>query len=119
MPSHTPEGAALDRGASRFSPSYQVEAQLDAMLSPIVQLRSGGYIVINQTEALVAIDVNSGRATRERNIEDTALAPISKPPRKSPSSCACATWPGLIVIDFIDMESRKNNRAVEASSRIR
>ena len=63
------------------------------MFSPTVQLRSGGYIVINQTEALVAIDVNSGRATREHQIEDTALKTNSRRPRKSPANCACAISP--------------------------
>ncbi len=73
---------------------YQVESQIDAIHQPVVQLRSGGYIVLNQTEALVAIDVNSGRATRERNIEETALqAPTSRRRRRSPASCGCATSP--------------------------
>src|SRR5262249_25236448 len=61
-----------DQGQALFA-RYQVETQLDAMMSPTVQLRSGGYLVINQAEALVAIDVNSGRSTRERNVEETAL----------------------------------------------
>ena len=73
---------------------YGIESQLDAMFSPIVQLRSGGYIVINQTEALVAIDVNSGRATREHHIEDTALQDQPRGGRGSRrASCACATSP--------------------------
>ena len=63
------------------------------MLPPQVTLKSGGYIVINQTEALVSIDVNSGRATREHSIEETARRPIWKPPRKSAASFACATSP--------------------------
>jgi Rne/Rng family ribonuclease len=58
-----------------------------------VPLRSGGYLVINQTEALVAVDVNSGKATRERNIEATALKTNWRRPRKPPASCVCATWP--------------------------
>ena len=84
---------------------YGVEDQLSAMYHPVVQLKSGGYLVINPTEALVSIDINSGRSTREHNIEQTALQrPTSKPRTRSPASCACATWPGLVVIDFIDME---------------
>ena len=70
---------------------YQVEAQLDSMLLPTVQLRSGGYLVINQTEALVAIDVNSGRSTRERGIEETALRTNRKQRTKWRGSCGCAT----------------------------
>jgi ribonuclease E len=92
---------------------HQVEAQLDAMLSPIVQLRSGGYIVINQTEALVAIDVNSGRSTRERSIEDTALRTNLEAAEEVAKQLRMRDLAGLIVIDFIDMESRKNNAAVE------
>jgi ribonuclease E len=92
---------------------YQVEAQLDAMLNPIVQLRSGGYIVINQTEALVAIDVNSGRSTRERNIEDTALRTNLEAAEEAARQLRMRDLAGLIVIDFIDMESRKNNASVE------
>ena len=92
---------------------YQVEAQLDAMLSPVVQLRSGGYIVINQTEALVAIDVNSGRSTRERSIEDTALRTNLEAAEEVAKQLRMRDLAGLIVIDFIDMESRKNNQAVE------
>jgi ribonuclease E len=71
-----------------------VEGQLDAMFSPQVTLKSGGYIVINQTEALVSIDVNSGRSTREHNRSRTPRSrPTWKPPTKSPASCACATSP--------------------------
>ena len=92
---------------------HQVEAQLDAMLNPTVQLRSGGYIVINQTEALVAIDVNSGRSTRERNIEDTALRTNLEAAEEVARQLRMRDLAGLIVIDFIDMESRKNNAAVE------
>lgn len=92
---------------------YQVETQLDAMHSPIVQLRSGGYIVINQTEALVAIDVNSGRATKERHIEETALKTNLEAAEEVARQLRLRDLAGLIVIDFIDMEESRNNHAVE------
>ena len=91
----------------------QVEAQLDAMLSPTVQLKSGGYLVINQTEALVAIDVNSGRSTRERGIEETALKTNMEAAEEAARQLRLRDLAGLIVIDFIDMESRRNIAAVE------
>jgi ribonuclease E len=112
MPSHANKVQAWGDGQPLFS-KFQVEAQLDAMLSPIVQLRSGGYIVINQTEALVAIDVNSGRSTRERSIEDTALRTNLEAAEETAKQLRMRDLAGLIVIDFIDMESRKNNAAVE------
>ncbi len=92
MPSHA-KNVKLYKDSQPIFTRYGIESQLDAMFTPTVQLRSGGYIVINQTEALVAIDVNSGRATREHHIEDTAPRPISKRPRKSRGNCACAIWP--------------------------
>ncbi|MCH4089994.1 Rne/Rng family ribonuclease [Acetobacter sp.] len=92
---------------------YQVEGQLDGMLSPTVQLRSGGYLVINQTEALVAIDVNSGRATRERNIEETAVKTNLEAADEVARQLRLRDLAGLIVIDFIDMESRRHNAQVE------
>jgi ribonuclease E len=92
---------------------YGVESQLDAMFSPIVQLRSGGYIVLNQTEALVAIDVNSGRATREHHIEDTALKTNLEAAEEIARQLRLRDLAGLIVIDFIDMDEKRNNRAVE------
>ena len=91
----------------------QVEQQLDAMHSPTVQLKSGGYIVINQTEALVAIDVNSGRATRERHIEDTALRTNMEAADEIARQLRLRDLAGLIVIDFIDMESSKHDGMVE------
>ena len=91
----------------------QVEAQLDAMLVPTVQLKSGGYLVINQTEALVAIDVNSGRSTRERGIEETALKTNMEAADEVARQLRLRDLAGLIVIDFIDMEIRRNNAAVE------
>ena len=93
--------------------SERVEAQLDAMLSPTVQLKSGGYLVINQTEALVAIDVNSGRSTKERGIEETALRTNLEAADEMARQLRLRDLAGLIVIDFIDMESRRNNAAVE------
>ncbi|OAN53942.1 ribonuclease E [Paramagnetospirillum marisnigri] len=92
---------------------YQVEAQLDAMHSPTVQLKSGGYIVISQTEALVAIDVNSGRATKERHIEETALKTNLEAADEVARQLRLRDLAGLIVIDFIDMEENRNNNAVE------
>ncbi len=92
---------------------YQVEHHLDAMLQPTVQLRSGGYLVINQTEALVAIDVNSGRSTRERGIEETALRTNIEAADEVARQLRLRDLAGLIVIDFIDMEARRNNAMVE------
>ena len=90
-----------------------IESQLDAMFSPTVQLRSGGYIVINQTEALVSIDVNSGRSTREHHIEDTALKTNLEASEEVARQLRLRDLAGLIVIDFIDMDEKRNNRAVE------
>ena len=92
---------------------YGVEHQLDAMFSPTVQLKSGGYVVINPTEALVAIDVNSGRATREHHIEDTALRTNMEAAEEIARQLRLRDLAGLIVIDFIDMEEKRNNRSVE------
>ncbi len=90
-----------------------IEAQLDRMLQPQVTLKSGGYIIINQTEALVAIDVNSGRSTREYSIEDTALQTNLEAAEEVARQLRLRDLAGLIVIDFIDMEEKRNNRAVE------
>ncbi|ARQ02012.1 Rne/Rng family ribonuclease [Pseudorhodoplanes sinuspersici] len=92
---------------------YGIESQLDAMFQPTVQLKSGGYIVINQTEALVAIDVNSGRATREHSIEDTATKTNSEAAVEIARQLRLRDLAGLIVIDFIDMDEGRNNRSVE------
>ncbi len=92
---------------------FQVERQLAAMFSPQVVLKSGGYIVINQTEALVSIDVNSGKATREHNIEDTALKTNLEASDEIARQLRLRDLAGLIVIDFIDMDERRNNRLVE------
>ncbi|MFC7052877.1 Rne/Rng family ribonuclease [Hansschlegelia quercus] len=90
-----------------------VETQLDAMFSNTVTMKSGGYLVINQAEALVAIDVNSGRSTREHNIEDTALRTNMEAAEEVARQLRLRDLAGLIVIDFIDMEESRNNRAVE------
>jgi ribonuclease E len=92
---------------------YQVEQQLDSMHSNEVQLRSGGYLVINPTEALVAVDVNSGRSTKERNIEETALKTNLEAADEVARQLRLRDLAGLVVIDFIDMDENRNNRAVE------
>ncbi|GLK72848.1 ribonuclease E/G [Ancylobacter dichloromethanicus] len=92
---------------------FGVESQLDAMFLPQVQLRSGGYLVINPTEALVSIDVNSGRSTREHNIEDTALKTNLEAAEEVARQLRLRDLAGLVVIDFIDMDEKRNNRAVE------
>ena len=92
---------------------HKVEDQISQIHSPVVQLKSGGYLVINQTEALVAVDVNSGRATRERNIEATALKTNMEAAEEAARQLRLRDLAGLIVIDFIDMDEGKNNRAVE------
>ncbi|MEL7348640.1 MAG: Rne/Rng family ribonuclease, partial [Pseudomonadota bacterium] len=92
---------------------YQVESYLNGMFSPTVQLKSGGYIVIGITEALVAIDVNSGRSTREGSIEDTAVKTNLEAADEVARQLRLRDLAGLIVIDFIDMDEGRNNRAVE------
>ncbi|MDP6872827.1 MAG: Rne/Rng family ribonuclease [Alphaproteobacteria bacterium] len=92
---------------------YQVEQQLDGMHSNVVQLKSGGYLVLAQTEALVAIDVNSGRSTKERNIEETALKTNLEAATEVGRQLRLRDLAGLVVIDFIDMDENRNNRAVE------
>ncbi|WP_413987687.1 Rne/Rng family ribonuclease [Labrys okinawensis] len=112
MPSHAKNVQAYREAAPLFQ-RFGVEAQLDAMFSPSVSLKSGGYIVINQTEALVSIDVNSGRATREHNIEDTALKTNLEAAEEVSRQLRLRDLAGLIVIDFIDMDEGRNNRTVE------
>ena len=103
----------MGSGASPIFAHFNVEPQLDAMFSPEVSLKSGGYIVINQTEALVSIDVNSGKSTRERSIEDTALSTNLEAAEEVARQLRLRDLAGLVVIDFIDMEEKRNNRAVE------
>jgi ribonuclease E len=112
MPSHAKYVQQYKDGQPMFT-RYGIESQLDAMFSPVVQLRSGGYIVINQAEALVAIDVNSGRATREHHIEDTALKTNCEAAEEIARQLRLRDLAGLIVIDFIDMDEGRNNRTVE------
>jgi ribonuclease E len=112
MPSHAKNVKPYKDTQPLFT-RYGIESQLDAMFSPVVQLRSGGYIVLNQAEALVAIDVNSGRATREHHIEDTALKTNLEAAEEIARQLRLRDLAGLVVIDFIDMDEKRNNRAVE------
>jgi len=112
MPSNVRAVKQYRYGQPLFS-RMGVESQLDAMFSPTVQLRSGGYVVINQTEALVSIDVNSGRSTREHHIEDTALKTNMEAAEEVARQLRLRDLAGLIVIDFIDMDEKRNNRSVE------
>ena len=112
MPSHVKAVVPWREQQPVFA-RFGIESQLDAMFSSQVTLRSGGYIVINQTEALVAIDVNSGRSTREHNIEDTALRTNLEAADEVSRQLRLRDLAGLIVVDFIDMEENRNNRAVE------
>jgi len=112
MPSHAKNIKNYKDSHSLFQ-RYQVERQLDQIYNPQVQLKSGGYLVINPTEALVSIDVNSGRATKERNIESTALQTNLEAAEEVARQCRLRDLAGLLVIDFIDMEENRNNRAVE------
>jgi ribonuclease E len=112
MPSHAKNVKPYRDKQPLFARSG-IEAQLDAMFSPQVTLRSGGYIVINQTEALVSIDVNSGRSTREHNIEDTAHQTNLEAADEIARQLRLRDLAGLVVVDFIDMEEKRNNRSVE------
>ncbi|WP_430464551.1 Rne/Rng family ribonuclease [Tabrizicola sp.] len=112
MPSHARQVQRYTDPTPLFA-RYQVEGYLAGMFNPTVQLKSGGYIVIGVTEALVAIDVNSGRATKEGSIEDTALKTNLEAADEVARQLRLRDLAGLIVIDFIDMEERRNNAAVE------
>ncbi|VAW23205.1 Ribonuclease E, partial [hydrothermal vent metagenome] len=112
MPNHV-KNVKLHKEAQHLFSRYGVEAQLDAIFSPQVTLPSGGYIVINPTEALVSIDVNSGRATKEQNIEATALQTNLEAAEEAARQFRLRDLAGLIVIDFIDMNDRRSIRAVE------
>ena len=92
---------------------FNVESQMETIQSPQVTLKSGGYLVINQTEALVAVDVNSGKSTRERNIEETALKTNLEAAEELARQLRLRDMSGLIVVDFIDMEDNRNQNAVE------
>jgi ribonuclease E len=112
MPSHAKNVKPYSESVPMFG-RFGIESQLDAMFQPVVQLRSGGYIVLNQAEALVAIDVNSGRATREHHIEDTALKTNLEAADEIARQLRLRDLAGLIVIDYIDMDEKRNNRTVE------
>lgn len=112
MPTHAKAVQPYNDATPLFA-RYQVESYLAGMFNPTVQLKSGGYIVIGITEALVAIDVNSGRATKEGSIEDTALKTNMEAAEEVARQLRLRDLAGLIVIDFIDMEERRNNLAVE------
>ncbi|MGB4825795.1 MAG: ribonuclease E/G, partial [Paracoccaceae bacterium] len=112
MPSHAKQVQRYEDSTPLFA-RYQVEGYLGGMFNPTVQLKSGGYIVIGVTEALVAIDVNSGRATKEGSIEDTATKTNLEAAEEISRQLRLRDLAGLIVIDFIDMEERRNNLAVE------
>ena len=101
------------KGTEPLFVTQQIESQLESIHSNIVQLKSGGYLVIDQTEALVAVDVNSGRATKEHDIEETALRTNLETCDELARQLRLRDMAGLIVIDFIDMEEAKNNAAVE------
>ena len=113
MPSHARRVQPYRDAEIGLLHRFQVEGQIDAIHSPIVQLRSGGYVVINQAEALVAIDVNSGRSTRDRNIEETAVRTNLEAAEEIARQLRLRDLAGLIVIDFIDMEENRNQVAVE------
>ncbi|RZO34663.1 MAG: Rne/Rng family ribonuclease [Rhodobacteraceae bacterium] len=112
MPSHAKNVKNYQDSLPLFA-RYQVESYLSSMFNPVVQLKSGGYLVIGVTEALVAIDVNSGRATKEGSIEETALKTNLEAAEEVARQLRLRDLAGLIVIDFIDMEERRNNNAVE------
>ncbi|MEL6170413.1 MAG: Rne/Rng family ribonuclease [Pseudomonadota bacterium] len=112
MPSHAKNVKPYTEPMPLFA-RYQVESYLSSMFNPVVQLKSGGYIVIGVTEALVAIDVNSGKATKEGSIEETALKTNLEAAEEVARQLRLRDLAGLIVIDFIDMDERKNNSAVE------
>jgi ribonuclease E len=112
MPAHAKRIAPYSDAVPLFQ-RYGVEDQLAAMYQPVVQLKSGGYLVINPTEALVSIDINSGRSTREHNIEQTATATNLEAAAEIARQLRLRDMAGLVVIDFIDMENNSNNRKVE------
>ncbi len=112
MPSHARNVKLYQDPVSLFG-RYQVESYLGQMFNPTVQLKSGGYLVIGVTEALIAVDVNSGRSTKENSIEDTALKTNLEAADEVARQLRLRDLAGLIVIDFIDMDERRNNSAVE------
>lgn len=113
MPTHIKKVKSYEDSSMSMFQRHQVETMLSAMHEPQVVLKSGGYLVINQTEALVAIDVNSGRATKERNIEETALKTNLEAAEEIAQQLRQRDLSGLVVIDFIDMENNRNQNSVE------
>jgi ribonuclease E len=113
MPSHAKKVQQYDEDKNPLFQKYKLDAQLQDIFNPRVNLKSGGYLIIDQTEALVAIDVNSGKATRERSIEDTALKTNLEAAEEFSRQARLRDLSGLIVIDFIDMEEGKNRNLVE------
>ena len=113
IPSHAKRVQKYEDDEIPLLNRYQIDQQLDEIHEPLVQLKSGGYIVINPTEALVAIDVNSGRSTRERNVEQTAYRTNLEAADEVARQLRLRDLAGLIVIDFIDMDVSRNNHAVE------
>ena len=116
MPSHAKRVQRFSGGVPIFN-KFKIETQLDYLYEPTVQLKSGGYIVLNQTEALVAVDVNSGRSTKERNIEETALKTNLEAADEIARQLKLRDLAGLVVIDFIDMYENKNQHAIERKMR--
>ncbi len=112
MPSHVRNIKLYQEDIPLFA-RYKVDAQLDGLFSPVAPLPSGGYLVLNQTEALVSIDINSGKSTREHSIEDTALKTNLEAAEEIARQLRLRDLAGLIVIDFIDMEDKRNIRQVE------
>jgi len=113
MPSHAKRVQPYKDSSPPLFHRFRIDAQLQHLHSPVVQLRSGGYLVINLTEALVAIDINSGRSTRERHIEETALKTNLEAADEIARQLRLRDLAGLVVIDFIDMDDRRNNSQVE------
>ena len=113
MPSHAKKVQQYNEDKNPLFQKYKLDAQLQDIFNPRVNLKSGGYLIIDQTEALVAIDVNSGKATRERSIEDTALKTNLEAAEEFSRQARLRDLSGLIVIDFIDMEEGKNRNLVE------
>ncbi len=114
MPSHARKVKAYEESAIPMFHNYNLENQLDAIQDAKVPLKSGGYLVINTTEALVAIDVNSGRSTKERHIDDTALRTNLEAAEEVARQLRLRDLAGLVVIDFIDMDEAEHNQQVEA-----
>jgi ribonuclease E len=116
MPSHVKKVVNYKDPAPLFI-TQKIESQIEGMHSPEVELKSGGYLVINPTEALISVDVNSGRSTKERNIEDTALRTNIEAAEELARQLKLRDLGGLVVVDFIDMEKRSYNGKVERAMR--